>query len=272
MGSVPHDYHGHSLDWLFKARGILGVEVELGHCWNDAGLTNELWLAWQEGDRDQAKWTRQVLCDWDDRRQAAGPDAASEPTICADAWDPFLHPQLGPVEIGGLHWTTLDGPLLGRLPPRLEKCFAFTLEHAAMRPILAIEQVTVDAVENPSFATDEQLWRVSCRVTNTGPVSTALTEHGRLGLPPSIIRPVSIRLVATADTTVVATHSVEGSLLVGEAGSLQLRHLEARTGVATVEWIVRSTCSGGGTGRAAEAQWQIEVDGGAGGQVSIGVH
>jgi hypothetical protein len=149
-------------------------------------------------------------------------------------------------------------------------------------------------------------------VTNVGPVSTALTEHGRLGLPPSIIRPVSVRLViplplagsgtgaATTDTTVViATHSVEGSLPVNNnaaadggghcareapvAGLLQLRHLEARTGAATVEWIVRSSSKGssssispssgggGAAGGGGEGQWQIDVDGGAGGQLSIAV-
>ena len=135
MGSVPHDYHGHSLDWLFKARGILGVEVELGHCWNDAGLTNELWLAWQEGARDgndAQGWTRQVLRDWDERRRqatATGPGAAAgaappeeaeeEPTICADTWEPFAHPQLGPVEIGGIHWTTLVSAITSHIPGRL---------------------------------------------------------------------------------------------------------------------------------------------------------
>ena len=230
MGPVSHDYHGHSLDWLYKARGILGVEVELGHCWNDAGLTNDMWLAWDtkadQGEMIKAKWTRKVLSDWDSRRCRAAAGAAdatpAEPTLCS-SWEPFLHPQLGEVEIGGLHWTPFDGPLLANLPARLMKCFEFTLQHAAMHPCLAIEQVTLDKIEKPSFATAAQLWRVSCRVTNTGPVSTALTEHGLGTLPPSIIRPVVVRLNTSSDTSsaVIATHSAEGSQRAGgETGSL----------------------------------------------------
>ena len=61
------------------------------------------------------------------------------------------------------------------------------------------------------------------------------------------------------------------------AGSLQLRHLEARTGAATVEWVVRNSSKGsssspiGGAGGGGEGRWQIDVDGGAGGQLSIAV-
>ena len=32
-GQPKRDYYGHSLDWTYKSRGCLGMEIELGHVW-----------------------------------------------------------------------------------------------------------------------------------------------------------------------------------------------------------------------------------------------
>ena len=32
-GQPKRDYYGHSLDWAYKSRGCLGMEIELGHVW-----------------------------------------------------------------------------------------------------------------------------------------------------------------------------------------------------------------------------------------------
>ena len=101
------------------------------------------------------------------------------------------------VEIGGLHWTNFDGPLLCNLEPRLEKCLAFTLVHASLHPVLQIEdlqltnadlngadslhssQDTTAATTIPQSPLRWRRIRCSCTLTNRGPVSTALTEHGQ---------------------------------------------------------------------------------------------
>ena len=51
-----------------------------------------------------------------------------------EPWQPFDHPQLGKVELGGFLYTALDNPLLSELEPTLEAAYEFTIAHARKHP------------------------------------------------------------------------------------------------------------------------------------------
>ncbi|MBS10586.1 MAG: hypothetical protein CME19_03150 [Gemmatimonadetes bacterium] len=110
---------GHALDTLHYRLKRLAFEIELGTVLNDAGLSpdEELTLD-RPGEED---WMRRLLRWWDARGQ--------DFPLC-EPWTPWTHPQLGEVELGGLHDTTLDNPLVSGLETTLEGRHQFTLELA----------------------------------------------------------------------------------------------------------------------------------------------
>ena len=110
---------GHSLDAIHFDLGRIAFEIELGTILNDAGLSPEEGL--EMDAESQEAWMRRLLVWWDDRGQDI---PLYEP------WKPFDHPQLGPVAIGGLHWTVIDNPLVSGLADSLEGRYRFTLEVA----------------------------------------------------------------------------------------------------------------------------------------------
>jgi len=189
---------GHSLDTIYHHLGVLGLELELGTVTNDAGLTTEEFLEWKDGDAD--RWNRRLLAWWDERRR---PEPLFEP------WQPFDHPQLGRVEIGGWHYTAWDNPLVSALEPTLEGCHRFTLELAERHP-----HVRVDRIER----TDTGL---SVSVANRGQLPTNVTRRGR---DLHRMRPVEVRL------------SVEGESLPGQ----RIDHLTSGS-----EAVVDFSCGGG---------------------------
>lgn len=89
-------------------------------------------------------------------------------------WEPFNHPQLGAIEIGGFHpkFFSQNGP-----PSQLER-FArnqalFNLEMAAALPLIRLDSVTVRRAAVDGDSTD---YEVSVSFTNVGGLPTALHQ------------------------------------------------------------------------------------------------
>ena len=96
-------------------------------------------------------------------------------------WEPFEHPQFGPVEIGG--WTHM---YMFRNPPpasvattkegkqflqdTIHTNCLFTLRHAACTPLIQIEDTTAEAVS-------DGLYKVTATVANSGFLPTNMTER-----------------------------------------------------------------------------------------------
>ncbi|MCA0457462.1 MAG: M14 family metallopeptidase [Chloroflexi bacterium] len=104
-------------------------------------------------------------------------------------WQPFDHPQLGPIEIGG--WTHMytfrNPPSVSMATSEKAKNFLrdtihtnclFTLKHAACTPLVQIESVTAEAL-------GADLHKVTAVVTNVGFLPTNMTaralKHGTAG-------------------------------------------------------------------------------------------
>ena len=223
---------GHSLDYSYHRLGILPVEIELGTVMNAAGLTTENYLSWTNR-ADEDEWTRRLMAWWD---KGGNRHPLFEP------WQPFEHPQLGSVELGGFLYTALDNPLLSELPPTLEAAYRFTIAQARKRPWVVVEDLGVRRF-------DDSVYRIRLRVANRGDLPTHLTNKGK-----SIrrLRPVTARFTPAAGVTMLSA-----------AESQELGHLAAVTGSRIVEWFVSAT-------EKPEAQvlGQLWIAGGAGGDSS----
>ena len=220
---------GHSLDTIYHHLGILGFELELGTVMNAAGLKTEEFLQWKDGDAD--RWMRHLMSWWDARKQR-------DPLF--RSWRVFKHPQLGPVDLGGLLYTTLDNPLLAGLPDTLEGTHGFTVTIARRHPCIAIEDLDVSRLH-------DRMYRISLKIVNRGRLPTNVTNKGRTL---NRLQPVTTRFVPATDV-----------VLTSKPGLFDLGHLNAAPTSRSVEWTVAfSNPQSSELGR-------IEVSGGTGGDI-----
>ena len=223
---------GHSLDFVYHHLGIFGFEVELGTVLNAAGLQTEDCPQWTEEEVDE--WMRRLLKWWDDRGQR---DPLFEP------WRPFDHPQLGPVELGGFHYTVLDNPLVSELGETVEGAYRFTLAHARRHPQIVAEDLCVDRY-------DDSVYRIRLRVANRGQLPTHVTNKGK-----------TLRRLAPVKASFAPAVGVE---LLSGAGHLDLGHLAGVTGSRVAEWFVAVR---EGESNSAPALGELQVAGGTGGDI-----
>lgn len=172
-------------------------------------------------------------------------------------WRPFDHPQLGPVEIGGLdHMRTIRNPPLCALPEECARAFSVIerLRGAlpSVQPQVQVRQLT------------EDLRQIELVLENSGALKTSGLGHGAglVGTPP-----VSARLIGE-DVTVVQGAIAQGmdhleGWLSGQlagAGHGALPGLTGRGHRAVARWLVKG-----------EGAVEIEWSGGRGGRGVIRV-
>jgi len=155
-------------------------------------------------------------------------------------WSPFEHPQLGPVEVGGMVyiWTYRNPP-----PALLEQVcrdnVAFNLKHAAAAPRVRVDEATAEHL-------GADLYRVRATVANHGYLPTNLTD---VAIKRQVAKPVRVAL------------ELDGAELVMNPGEVDLGHLAGRNErefpwspwgptwsptTRVVEWLVRSKGPGAG--------------------------
>ena len=227
---------GHALGFAYHQLGIPGFEVELGTIVNAAGVSPREWRE-RSGDPDEVDAIyRQLLRWW---------DADGRRHRVFEPWRRFDHPQLGPVELGGLLYTAIDNPLVPALEPMVAGAYRFTRSFAERHPRVQAESVEVTGVGGDAY-------RIRARIANRGRLPTNVTNLGR-GLPR--MQPVRVSLTPAG-----------GVELLSARGHLELGHLRALTGSRIVEWFVRAAAVPAGTELAV-----IRVLGGAGGDSCVQV-
>ena len=232
--SIWHDfkYHpkemiGGTQDWLYEHLGALFWVVELWGPNKAAGITDYKWVDWY---REHPVEDDLKLLKWSDE-QCAGQAHAD--------WKPFMHPQLGPVEIGG--WDKLN---FWRNPPphlrekEVERFPAWMNQIALSLPKLELLRTEVRAL-------GPDTWRIRFAVGNSGWLPAYVSKRA---LARKVVRGVMFEIhlppnVATI-SLVGGKPRIEGPQLEGHApkASLQafLPNREITGDRAVVEWVVRA--------------------------------
>ena len=222
--------HGHFHDFGYHHLGLYVFEFELGIMLNSAGVSTEEIFATRTHKEQEALERR--LFAWWDEQELRGP--------LFREWTPFVHPQLGPVEIGGELYPHYANPALPHLRQIAEGTYRFTLAHARKHPWVVLEDLAVDAIEG-------QVYRVRARVANRGAFPTHVTHKGKH------LRRLQPVRVEFRPAERVALLSAQGHANLGHLGSLTDSHL--------LEWFV--SCP-----EEAEDLCEIRVLGGTGGNTT----
>jgi hypothetical protein len=206
----PGARRGVFIDWAYGRFGAFANTTEL---WTLEPFLDE--VGWDDIPRDQPLFAipgrynrpdvQAKVLEWLDRN-------AGDPRLGGEGfrdWEPFEHPTLGTVEMGG--WTRfwLRNPPPG---PFLEEVVVsqarFAVERALMTPLVRIQDVDVESL-------GARRWRVTVRATNTGWLDTSL-EHARII---GIARPDEIHIRAGEGAQVQGEPTVSLPFMRGHRGS-----------------------------------------------------
>lgn len=145
--------------------GLLGFEIETGAAVNSAGQTSKQFFDMgNDPDKDameeSADWRRRLLAWMDDGKAGSAP--------LFEPWRSFQHPQLGPVEIGGIHSTAAANPVISSAEflSLLKSFHDFTVLAARMAPRVLCEAVHVDRIAGDAAAGGSVCFRVRAKVAN----------------------------------------------------------------------------------------------------------
>lgn len=263
--SVYHDFRYHPKevitgvfdDWVYNHLGIFAFTVELWDMVGEAGIKERKFIEWfkDHPEEDELKLLR-----WNDEQ------ANGEAFI---DWQPFEHPQLGPVEIGGWHpMYAFRNPPPAMLQAECEKNTPFVLAQAAMAPLLTITSLQAEAL-------GDDVYRVRAVIQNNGFLPTYGSVQAR---KQHACRPLEARLqLATRMTLELGELKQEIEHLEGRSQRLERNASGATTDRTKLEWIIRAPQGGtlmvivsGGRGGSAHAEHTL-ADPSAGGVLSTNV-
>jgi len=224
---------GHFHNFGYQHLGLFVFEFELGILDNSAGLaTPDIFKA--KTLEDSEAHVRRLMKWWDRQRKR-------DPIFLP--WKPFRHPQLGPVEIGGLVGKYRANPALRDLSRIVRGTYRFTLEHASRHPRVVLEAVRAERVA-------PGLCRVRARVANRGEFPTNVSARGE-----RLSRVHGVR---------VEFRPAPGVRLLSLAGHHELGHLAGVSGSRDLEWFVAAPAR-------ARHVCDLLVRGGAGGNAAARV-
>jgi hypothetical protein len=168
FGTRKHPNHGTSLEWHYEHMGLFSFVFESWDIEKKAGCgeyERKIPYHREHGERatrTEEEWLK--ILKWAD--DVLGPEAFK-------VWEPFNHPQLGEVEIGG--WRrkfVIVNPPPQLLKEEIENDMMFGIEIAKLLPLVEIASVTHSEVRNG-------LYRISVAVENIGFFPTNLTDQAK---------------------------------------------------------------------------------------------
>jgi murein tripeptide amidase MpaA len=225
--STFHDFRYHPKDVIYGVMdnyaydhyGWFGFTIELWDAPTEAGIKKAdyiQWLNWHspEDDYQLLKWNDEAL-----KGEGFVP------------WQPFDHPQLGRVEIGGWKFKSVwQNAPCQYLPGLCEKQFRFAIAHALISPRLAIARSVVTAQ-------GENIFHIVVQWENQGFLPTYTSQKA---LERKAVRPIEV--VLTLPGTVVLV----SGLLKQEIPHLEGRSNKAFASLASgldyrrhLEWVVK---------------------------------
>lgn len=216
--------HGSLKDWVYEEKGIICFSTELWDLERTAGVPKEGY--YNLGPRDAA--TQRLVFDW--VLEHVGDKGFRE-------WEAFDHPQLGPVEIGGMVyiWSYRNPP--GKLLEEIcHNNVMFNLRHAAAAPRILVDEIRAEAL-------GAGLHKVTAIISNHGYLPTNLSD---VAVQNGVAKPVTITLECNGAELVMNPNTVElGNL----AGRNERRYAYSNWGqqwsavTKKVEWLVQSSAA-----------------------------
>jgi murein tripeptide amidase MpaA len=217
--------HGSLKDWVYEEMGIICFSTELWDLERTAGVPKvgyyNLYPRDAETTRRVSRWVVENVGDHGFRD-----------------WEPYDHPQLGPVEIGGMVyiWSYRNPP--GHMLEAI--CHAnvmFNLRHAAAAPRVLVDSVTVEPL-------GADLHKVTAVVSNHGYLPTNLSD---VAVQNGVAKPVMVSL--GCEGAEIAMNPAEVSL-GNLAGRNERKYAYSNWGqqwspvTRKVEWLVKAQGSG----------------------------
>jgi hypothetical protein len=164
--SVYHEFRYHpksviggTFDWIYEHLGLFSWVVEIWSPMREAGINDYKFIDWFrdhpiEDDLKLYRWNEEAL-----------QGAAHRP------WKPFLHPQLGKVEIGGWdRFHAFGNPPLPLLARELERFPRWLLWQALCSPKLELVHAGAEQVGAGT-------WKLTLVVQNTGWLPTYVSKR-----------------------------------------------------------------------------------------------
>ena len=152
-------------------------------------------------------------------------------------WEPFEHPQLGPMEIGGVErkYTRRNPPPGKWLEYEVDKTLQFAIRHAALLPQIELKDVKSEKIA-------EKVYKVSAKVANTGFMSTNVTK---MAIKIKVAKPVLAEIKLPEGVELVTGHEkVTLGHLEGRSAKLLLPRIIGADVIdktrSSVEWVVKS--------------------------------
>jgi murein tripeptide amidase MpaA len=231
--SIFHDFKYHpkeivtgTQDWVYEHLGALFWTVEIWAPNKEAGIADYDWIHWY---REHPVEDDLKLLKWSDE-QCAG--------LAYADWRPFMHPQLGPVEIGG--WDKMN--FWRNPPPALRE--REVARFPAWLTQIALSLPKLEPLRTEVRALGPDTWRVRFAVANSGWLPAYVS---RRALERKTVRGLmfEIHLPDSPEVSLVnGKHRHEGPQLEGHAPkNSQLAFLPSREITADrafAEWVVRA--------------------------------
>jgi murein tripeptide amidase MpaA len=232
--SIWHDFKYHpkdvitgTQDWVYEHLGALFWVVELWSPNREAGIENYKWIDWYREHPVE-----------DDLKLLAWSDSACARQAYVD-WRPFMHPQLGAVEIGG--WDKMN--FWRNPPPQLREREVARFPSWMTRIALSLPKLELLRTEVRALGPDT--WRVRLAVANSGWLPAYVT---RLALQRKAVRGVMFEIHLPDDDPTISLvngkHRFEGPQLEGHAPKTSLQAFLPERAVtadrAVAEWVVRA--------------------------------
>lgn len=233
--SVYHEFRHHPKEFIrggfddmcYENLGVFAFTTEIWSIGKAAGLEVKDHIKFLG-----ARSTEELLTvmEWHDRE---GIDAFVP-------WQPFDHPQLGSLEIGG--WQTLfswSNPPPKLLPEICERLTHFSLTHAMASPRLVLERF-----EQEVLSRDPVLRKLTLAIANEGYLPTNVTQNA---LNRKIVRPIEVTLEFGGETELLMGQArtevdhLEGITNVVNAGFADTTYFRGKTEAhrRKLEWLVR---------------------------------
>ncbi|MBQ0942926.1 carboxypeptidase [Ideonella sp. 4Y16] len=220
----PKEVISGTQDWFYEHLGALFWTVEIWAPNKEAGITGYDWIHWY---REHPVEDDLKLLKWSDEQ--CGGQAHVD-------WQPFEHPQLGAVEIGG--WDRMN--FWRNPPPALREREAARFPAWLQQIALSLPQLTLQSASAEPLGPD--LWRVRLQVANAGYLPSHVT---RRALERQVARPCVFEIELPEGATLAGgARRIEGPQLDGHAPkqSMQafLPQRELTADRARAEWLVRA--------------------------------